>query len=227
MFFHGPIKMNLNEVILVFKLVIELVPPHSAFEISVNENWVWKRFWGLSYVLFWQRTFMATRGVIAFAESRTRIRVRNWRNMLGWRCCWQEMTKRSAVVLWYRIETSSPLDLACHLSMVARSLSFSPKTTFCFSSASKTFWKQILGHVTSHDIQWGSAMNFVKVFMHPKYRYQAADNHDLAIFQLLEPIQKFTRQGYSPKTTLPLCVPQLSWCRNNLWRIYFLDTWTF
>lgn len=38
MFFHGPIKMNLNEVILVFKLVIELVPPHSDFEISAEEN---------------------------------------------------------------------------------------------------------------------------------------------------------------------------------------------
>lgn len=52
-------------------------------------------------------------------------------------------------------------------------------------------------------------MNFVKVYMHPKW-HQEANNNDLAIFQFLEPIQKFTQKGYLPQTTLPVCVPQLS-----------------
>lgn len=129
------------------------------------------------------------------------------------------MKRLSVVDRLLVIVTSSQLDLACHLSMIAPSRLSRFKSTSRCSSESKTFWKKILGHVTSHDIQWGSAMNFIKVYMHPKYRYQAADNNDLAIFQFLEPIQKFTRHGYLPKTTLPVCVPQLSWYLESVYEI--------
>lgn len=83
-------------------------------------------------------------------------------------------------------------------------------TDSSFSPSSKKYWKNILGHVPSHDIAYGIAKSFDKVFLHPKFGVKGIHDSDLAILRFIGLSAKVIGDKYTPNTILPICIPQIS-----------------